>query len=117
MSIEVLDPREADCRRCPHARRVEGEAHRISCAHPATASIAGSLEATIAKAIGNTGPIGLSTLQVRADPTGFTRGEFMWPSRFDPRWLTSCEGCPKPRAAQEPDGEPSQRVGPHIHIH
>jgi hypothetical protein len=110
------DPRDATCGTCPHARPIEGEVSRIRCAHPATATIPGSLEATIAKTIGNTGPIGTHVLHVIGDAEGVRLGLFQWPFAFEARWLRRCEGWPRPKQVQEADGAPSQRVGPRVHL-
>ncbi len=85
-----------DCTRCPHSRQIATQPDRISCEHPAAQGIVGSQEAHLAELVGYTGPLGTAALGIVGDPIAITRGDFAWPTRYDPKAIQSCAAAPPP---------------------
>jgi len=88
-----------NCYECVHRRSLPGESHS-ACHHPSTRSMHEGggvlgLVAILGKRSGFTSiesSPSARVLNVSGDPVAVSRGWFLWPVNYDPRWLRRCDG-------------------------
>lgn len=88
-----------DCHKCKWKENIPGDAH-ISCKHP---SLKETNDNTLMEMLSILGSNALrsgvlsnnSTLNIKGNPRGMSKGWFNFPFNFDPVWLENCDGFEK----------------------